>query len=84
MGTGRIYHSKGIIMLDHLIEPLRKPSDGLHNALILAITAPNNDRFAEAMEQVGRFASAVPDETVEKIKQNIETLLTDTADNAGE
>lgn len=83
MGTGRIYHSKGAIMLDHLKTITRTPSDGLHNALILAITAPNNDRFAEAMEQVGRFASAVPDETVEQIKQNIETLLTDTADNAG-
>ena len=59
-------------MLDHLIEPLRTPSDGLHNALILAITAPNSDRFAEAMEQVGRFASAVPDETVEQIKAKIE------------
>ena len=71
-------------MLDHLIEPLRTPSDGLHNALILAITAPNNDRFADAMEQVGHFASAVPDATVEQIKENIEALLTNTAYNAGE
>ena len=70
-------------MLDHLIEPLRTPSDGLHNALILAITAPNNERFADAMEQVGHFASTVPDATVEQIKANIETLLTDTSDNAG-
>ena len=70
-------------MLDHLIEPLRTPSDGLHNALILAITATDNERFADAMEQVGRFASTVPDATVEQIKENIETLLTDTADNAG-
>ena len=70
-------------MLDHLKTITRTPSDGLHNALILAITAPNNDRFADAMEQVGRFASVVPDETVEQIKQNIETLLIHTADNAG-
>ena len=71
-------------MLDHLIEPLKTPSDGLHNALILAITAPNNERFAQAMEQVGHFASTVPDATVEQIKANIEALLTDTVDNAGE
>lgn len=71
-------------MLDHLIEPLKTPSDALHNALILAITATDNDRFAEAMEQVGRFASAVPYATVERIKENIETLLIDTPDNAGE
>ena len=71
-------------MLDHLKTITRTPSDGLHNALILAITAPNNDRFAEAMEQVGRFASAVPDATVEQIKANIETLLIDTPYNAGE
>ena len=70
-------------MLDHLKTNTRTPSDALHNALILAITAPTNDCFAEAMEQVGRFASAVPDATVEQIKANIETLLTDTADNAG-
>ena len=71
-------------MLDHLIEPLKTPSDGLHNALILAITAPNNERFAQAMEQVGHFASTVADATVEQIKANIEALLTDTVDNAGE
>ena len=70
-------------MLDHLKTITRTPSDAQHNALILAITAPNNERFAEAMEQVGRFASAVPDATVEQIKENIETLLIDTADNAG-
>ena len=80
MGTGRIYHSKGIIMLDHLKTRTRTPSDSLHNALWLAVTSEQPKAWIEVAE---KLAKSVPDETVEQIKANIETLLTDTADNAG-
>ena len=68
-------------MLDHLKTITRTPSDSLHNALLLAITSAQPKAWIEVAE---KLAKSVPDSTVEQIKQNIETMLTDTADNAGE
>ncbi len=67
-------------MLDHLKTRTRTPSDSLHNALLLAITSAQPKAWIEVAE---KLAKSVPDETVEQIKANIETLLTDTAYNAG-
>ena len=70
-------------MLDHLIEPLRTPSDALHNSLILAITAQSEGEMRRAMFEAKKVATFVADETIAEIKSRIETLLTETADNAG-
>jgi hypothetical protein len=68
-------------MLDHLITNNRTPSESLHNALLLAIATANSRAWIEVAE---KLAQSIPDATVEQIKANIEALLTDTADNAGE
>ena len=68
-------------MLDHLKTRTRTPSDSLHNALWLAVTSEQPKAWIEVAE---KLAQSIPDETVEQIKANIEALLTDTADNAGE
>lgn len=67
-------------MLDHLITITRTPSDSLHNALILAIATAQPKAWIEVAE---KLAQSIPDATIEQIKENIETLLIDTADNAG-
>ena len=70
-------------MLDHLINPLRTPSDALHNSLILAITAQSDIDRSRAMFEAKKMAAFVADETIAEIKSRIETLVTETADNAG-
>lgn len=67
-------------MLDHLKVTITTPSEGLHNALWLAVTTSQPKVWIEVAEKI---AQHVPDETVDRIKLNIETLLKHTADNAG-
>jgi len=67
-------------MLDHLKTRTRTPSDSLHNALWLAVTSEQPKAWIEVAE---KLAQHVPDETVDRIKQNIKTLLIHTANNAG-
>ena len=67
-------------MLDHLKTRTRTPSDSLHNALWLAVTSEQPKTWIEVAEKLAKY---VPDETVDRIKQNIKTLLIHTANNAG-
>jgi enoyl-CoA hydratase/carnithine racemase len=59
------------------------PAERLRAALILAITAPDDNKAEDAVNMARYFARFVSDETVEQIKRDIERGLSkDTVNNA--
>ena len=62
-------------MLNNLEDPVQTPAQALKNALILAITAETDERSEECVKMAKGFAHACSDETVDRIKKEIEELL---------
>lgn len=61
----------------------KKPSEALRAALVLAITAPDDNKAEDALNMARYFARFVSDETIEQIKREIEQDMSKgTADNA--
>jgi len=61
----------------------KRPSEALRAALVLAITAPDDNKAEDALNIARYFARFCSDETVEQIKRDIERDLSkDTTDNA--
>jgi enoyl-CoA hydratase/carnithine racemase len=61
----------------------KTPAEALRAALVLAITAPDDNKAEDALNLARYFARFVSDETVEKIKREIEQDMSKgTADNA--
>ena len=59
------------------------PAEALRAALVLAITAPDDNKAEDAVNMARYFARFVSDETVEQIKRDIERGLSkDTVNNA--
>ena len=59
------------------------PAERLRAALILAITAPDDNKAEDAVNMARYFARFVSDETVEQVKRDIEQELSkDTVNNA--
>ena len=72
-------------MITATSEALEKmtPAERLRAALILAITAPDNNKAEDALNIARYFARFCSDETIEQIKRDIERDLSkDTVDNA--
>ena len=72
-------------MITATSEALEKmtPAERLRAALILAITAPDNNKAEDALNLARYFARFCSDETIEQIKRDIERDLSkDTVDNA--
>ena len=61
-------------MLDNLQYPIKTPSQALKNALILAITAETEEKSKECLKMAKDFAKACSEETVERIKKEIEVM----------
>jgi len=62
-------------MLNNLEDPVQTPAQALKNALILAITAETDERSKECVEMAKGFAHACSDETVDRIKKEIEEMI---------
>lgn len=61
----------------------KPPAEALRAALILAITAPDDNKAEDALNMARYFARFCSDETVEQIKRDIERGLSkDTVNNA--
>ena len=59
------------------------PAERLRAALVLAITAPDDNQAEDALNIARYFARFVSDETVEQVKRDIEQELSkDTVNNA--
>ena len=59
------------------------PAERLRAALVLALTAPDDNQAEDALNIARYFARFCSDETVEQVKRNIERdLLKDTVNNA--
>ena len=59
------------------------PADKLRAALVLAITAPDNNKSEDALNLAQYFARFCTDETIEQVKHGIEKEMSKgTADNA--
>jgi len=61
-------------MLDNLQYPIKTPAQAFKNALILAITAETEEKSKECLQMAKEFSQACSDETVERIKKEIEAM----------
>jgi hypothetical protein len=61
-------------MLDNLQYPIKTPAQAFKNALILAITAETEEKSKECLKMAKDFAKGCSEETVERIKKEIEAM----------
>ena len=62
-------------MLNNLKDPVQTPAQALKNALILAITAETAAGSKQCLQMAKGFAHACSDETVDRIKKEIEEMI---------
>ena len=62
-------------MLNNLEDPVQTPAQALKNALILAITAETEAGSKQCLQMAKGFAHACSDETVDRIKKEIEEMI---------
>ena len=62
-------------MLNNLEDPVQTPAQALKNALILASTAETEAGSKQCLQMAKGFAHACSDETVDRIKKEIEEMI---------
>ena len=62
-------------MLNNLEDPVQTPAQALKNALILAITAETEAGSKQCLQMAKGFAHACSDEPVDRIKKEIEEMI---------